>query len=301
MTLKPLLKTGFIGLGAMGYPMARNLHQAGLLTAIWNRTGATAQRLAQETGCTVTAAPGELAAQCEVVVLCVSADQDVLDLVDALAPRLAANAIVIDCSTVSARTAQTAAAKLAAHGAQFLDCPVSGGTEGAQQGTLSIMCGGEPAAFERARPVLEAMGRRVLYIGPGGSGQATKAVNQIMVAGINQAVSEALAFAQACGLPLDKVIEATSGGAAASWFLVNRGPNMQRGEFPLGFKVGLHDKDLEIVQRMASEYDAQLPVVEMTRLHYRRLLASGRDDEDISSLFRLKQALFEASKQKTQN
>lgn len=293
------MKTGFIGLGAMGYPMARNLHQAGLLAAVWNRTPATAARFANETGCGIAAAPAELAAQCEVVVLCVSADQDVLELVNALAPQLAAGAIVIDCSTVSAQTAQTAASVLAARGAVFLDCPVSGGTEGAQQGTLSIMCGGDETAFTRARPVLEAIGRRILYIGGSGSGQATKAVNQIMVAGINQAVSEALAFAQACGLPLEKVIDATSGGAAASWFLTNRGPNMQRGEFPLGFKVGLHDKDLEIVQRMAADYDAQLPVVEMTRVHYRRLLAGGRDDEDISSLFRLKQALFAAAKRET--
>src|SRR5690606_38126949 len=291
------MKAGFIGLGAMGYPMARNLHQAGLLAAVWNRTPAKAARLAQDTGCRAAATPAELAQQCDVVVLCVSADQDVLDLVQMLAPHLAANTIVIDCSTVSAQTAQAAAQTLAARQCAFLDCPVSGGTEGAQQGTLSIMCGGDPAVFERARPVLEAMGRRVLYMGPSGSGQATKAVNQIMVAGINQAVSEALAFAQACGLPLDRVIEATSGGAAASWFLVHRGANMQRGEFPLGFKVGLQDKDLEIVHRMAAEYNAQLPVVEMTRLHYRRLLAVGQDNEDISSLFRLKQALFAPDRQ----
>lgn len=298
MSASQHLTTGFIGLGAMGYPMALNLHQAGLLAAVWNRTRAKAERLAAETGCAAPATPAELAAQSAVVVLCVSADADVLSLVDALAPALRRDSIVIDCSTVSAQTAREAARRLEKARCHFLDCPVSGGTEGAQQGTLSIMCGGAASAFERARPVLEAMGRRVLYIGPAGAGQATKAVNQIMVAGVNQAVSEGLAFAQAEGLPLDRVIDATSGGAAASWFLTHRGPNMQCGEFPLGFRVALHDKDLAIVQRMAEARGVQLPLVEMTRLHYRRLLAAGRDDEDISSLFRLKQALFEEAKKK---
>lgn len=298
MSANQNLKTGFIGLGAMGWPMALNLHRAGLLAAVWNRTRATAERFAQETGCRVPEDLAGLAAGCNIVVLCVSADRDVLQMVTELAPHLQRGAIVIDCSTVSAQTAREAARILGEKACHFLDCPVSGGTEGAQQGTLSIMCGGEAPDFASARPVLEAMGRRVLHIGPAGSGQATKAVNQIMVAGVNQAVSEALAFAQAEGLPLDRVIEATSGGAAASWFLTHRGPNMQHGRFPLGFRVSLHDKDLEIVQRMAQMHEAQLPLVEMTRLHYRRLLETGIDDEDISSLFRLKQALFEEGKKK---
>jgi len=130
-------------------------------------------------------------------------------------------------------------------------------------------------------------------MGPAGAGQATKAVNQIVVAGVAQAVSEALAFAEAQGLPLDKVIEVVGSGAAQSWFLTNRGPNMMRMSFPLGFKVSLHDKDLQIVQQMAAAQGVQLPVVEMTRVHYRRLMEAGHGDEDISSLFRLKHDLFQ--------
>jgi 3-hydroxyisobutyrate dehydrogenase len=272
--------------------MARNLHKAGLLSAVYNRSPDKAKALAAELGCTAVASPAELARLCDAVVLCVSADADVLAMVDALAPALKRGALVIDCSTVSAATARHATEKFGPFGIDFLDCPVSGGTEGAKHGTLAIMCGGSEAAFQRAQPVLDAMGKRVALMGPSGSGQATKAVNQIVVAGVAQAVSEALAFAEAQGLSLEKVIEVVGSGAAQSWFLTNRGPNMMRMSFPLGFKVALHDKDLAIVQQMAAAQGVQLPVVEMTRIHYRRLLEQQHGDEDISSLFRLKQGLF---------
>lgn len=286
------MKVGFIGLGAMGYPMALNLHKAGLLAAVYNRSPEKAQRLSKETGCSAAATPLELAGLCDAVVTCVSADADVLEVVETMAPALKRGALVLDCSTVSAQTARAAAAKLAEHSVDFLDCPVSGGTEGAKHGTLAIMCGGSEAAFARAQPLLQPLGKRLALMGPVGAGQATKAVNQIVVAGVAQAVSEALAFAQAQGLPLDKVIEVVGSGAAQSWFLAHRGPNMMRMEFPLGFKVALHDKDLKIVQQMAGAQGVQLPVVEMTRVHYQRLMESGHGDEDISSLFRLKHALF---------
>lgn len=286
------MKAGFVGLGAMGHSMALNLHKAGLLAAVYNRSPARAEAFAAETGCPPASSIAELAGVCDAVVLCVSADADVLEVVQVLASSLKSSALVLDCSTVSADTARTAAKLLAAHGIDFLDCPVSGGTEGAKHGTLAIMCGGSEAAFERAQPLLQAMGKRLTLMGPVGAGQATKAVNQIVVAGVAQAVSEALAFAEAQGLALDKVIEVVGSGAAQSWFLTNRGPNMMRMSFPLGFKVSLHDKDLKIVQQMAAAQGVQLPVVEMTRVHYRRLLEQGHGDEDISSLFRLKHALF---------
>ncbi|MDX1442650.1 MAG: NAD(P)-dependent oxidoreductase [Gammaproteobacteria bacterium] len=286
------MKTGFIGLGAMGAPMARNLHKAGFLTGVWNRTASRASELADELGVTAADSITELATACDCIVLCVSADQDVLDVVERIAPAMAEGGIVIDCSTVSAATAKQAAATLAEHGIGFLDCPVSGGTEGAQKATLAIMCGGEPDVFQRAKPVLDAMGKRIVLMGPAGSGQATKAVNQIMVAGVNQAVAEGMAFAEAHGLDLGKVIDVVGGGAAGSWMLTNRGPNMQRGDYPLGFKVKLHQKDLEICRSMAEKFDVQLPIVEMTLLHYRRLIEQGHGDEDVSSLFRLKQAQF---------
>lgn len=285
------LRAGFVGLGAMGLPMARNLHRAGLLAGAWNRTTARAAALAAETGVPAANSLEDLAAGCDVVVTCVSADDDLLEVVAALAPGLRPGAIVVDCSTVAAGTARTAAARLAAAGAEFLDCPVSGGTEGANAGTLSIMVGGDEAALERARPVLAAMGGSITLMGPVGAGQAAKATNQIMVAGINQAVTEALAFGRSQGLPMERLIAALEKGAAGNWFLSRRGPTMIRGEFPLGFKVGLHAKDLEICRRMAAELGVRLPLVEMTLLHYTRL-PEGSAEEDISALFRLKSDMF---------
>ena len=286
-----MLRVGFVGLGAMGLPMARNLHRAGLLAGAWNRTPAKAEALAAETGCMAAATPAELAAACDIVVTCVSADQDLLEVIDAMAPALRPGAVVADCSTVAAATAREAAARLAAAGAGFLDCPVSGGTEGAVHGTLSIMAGGAEETLERARPALEAMGSNIVHMGPVGAGQAAKATNQIMVAGINQAVTEALAFGRAQGLPMDKLIAALEKGAAGNWFLSRRGPTMVRGEYPLGFKVGLHAKDLEICRRMAEELGVKLPVVEMTLVHYARISETSAE-EDISALFRLKSDMF---------
>jgi 3-hydroxyisobutyrate dehydrogenase len=286
------MKIGFIGLGAMGLPMARNLARTGLLAGAWSRNPAVAASLAEDTGVRHYEDPGTLAAGCDLVVLCVSADADVLELVGRMATSLRPGSIVVDCSTVSAETARSAAATLAAKGSSFLDCPVSGGVEGAKNATLAIMCGGTEAAFEQARPVLEAMGKTVVRIGPSGFGQATKATNQIMCAGIIQAVGEAMAFARAEGLPLDKVIETLGQGAGSSWYFVHRAPYMARGEYPAGFRVRLHKKDLKICQKMAQRHGAQLPVVETTLMHYRKLIADGHGDEDISTIFRLKTALF---------
>jgi 3-hydroxyisobutyrate dehydrogenase len=276
----------------MGLPMALNLHKHGLLAAAWNRTAAKTVRLAAETGCRACNELSDLAAACDVIVVCVSGDADVLEVVAAMAPHLAHDTLIIDCSTVSAKTAREAAAMLSAVGARFVDCPVSGGTEGAWNGTLSLMAGGDCDDIDRARPALDAMGATITHMGPVGSGQATKATNQIMVAGINQAVSEAMAFGEANGLQIEDLIKALEGGAAASWFLTNRAPNMARGDFPLGFKVALHEKDLEICREMAAGLDVRLPIVEMTLLHYRRLLQGDPGEEDISSLFRLKSAMF---------
>jgi 3-hydroxyisobutyrate dehydrogenase len=286
-----MMRAGVAGLGAMGLPMARNLHRAGLLAGAWNRTTAKAEALSAETGVPAASSLEALASACDVIVTCVSADEDLLQVVDALAGGLRPGAVVIDCSTVAASTARDAAARLAACGADFLDCPVSGGTEGAQAGTLSIMAGGDTAVLERVRPVLEAIGGSIAHMGPVGAGQAAKATNQIMVAGINQAVTEALAFGRAQGLPMERLIAALEKGAAGNWFLSRRGPTMIRGEFPLGFKVALHAKDLEICRRMAGELGVRLPVVEMTLLHYARLPEQSAE-EDISALFRVKSDMF---------
>jgi 3-hydroxyisobutyrate dehydrogenase len=288
----PAMKSGFIGLGAMGQHMARNLHRAGLLAGVWNRTPARSDAFAAETGCTAFASPAELAAACDAVFTCVSADADLLSVVDALLPALRRGSIVVDCSTVAAVTAREAAARVAAAGSQFLDCPVSGGVEGARNATLAIMCGGEPGAFERARPLLEALGKSVVRMGPSGAGQATKATNQILCAGAIQVAAEAMAFAQAEGLPLERVIEILGQGAGSSWYFVHRAPFMAKGEYPAGFRVRLHDKDLRICREMAARHGAVLPLVEATLADYARLIAAGHAEEDISTIFRLKTALF---------
>jgi 3-hydroxyisobutyrate dehydrogenase len=288
------LAVGFIGLGAMGPGMARNLHRAGLLHGVWNRTPERAHDLANELNVSRAGSPAQLAAACDVIVLCVAADTDVLEIVDALLPSLRPGTIVIDCSTVSADTAREAARRLAERSVEFLDAPVSGGVEGANKGTLAVMVGGSEAAFQRARPVLAAMGSTITRFGPSGAGQAAKATNQIMCAGIIQAVAEAMAFAKAEGLPLEALIDTLGKGAGSSWYFVHRAPNMVRNEYPAGFRVRLHEKDLRICREMAARHGVQLPVVEMTLLHYRRLIEQGHGDEDISTLFRIKDALFHA-------
>ena len=292
----PTLHCGFLGLGAMGAHMARNLHRAGLLTGVWNRTASRSQALAAELSCLAATDPAALARECDVLVLCVSADRDVQAVIEALGTGLRAGQLVIDCSTVSSETAQRAASQLRPRGVEFLDCPVSGGTEGARDGTLAIMCGGEPAAFERAGPVLAAMGRTVTHFGPAGSGQAAKATNQIMCAGIIQAVAEAMAFAKAHGLPLQSLVETLGKGAGSSWYFVHRAPNMIRGAFPPGFRVRLHEKDLGICRDMAARFGVELPVVERMLAEYAELIRRGYGDEDISADFRLKEELFQRAK-----
>jgi 3-hydroxyisobutyrate dehydrogenase len=280
----------------MGLGMARNLHKHGLLSAVWNRTAEKAQALAQETGCTAVQSPADMAPDCDYIVMCVSADADVLEVVDALLPAIRRDTIVIDCSTVSADTARVAAHRLNGAGAYFLDAPVSGGVEGARDSTLAIMVGGDAQAFESAQGVLTAMGKTVTHFGASGSGQAAKATNQILCAGVIQAVAEAMAFAKSEELPLDRLIDTLGKGAGSSWYFVHRAPNILRDSYPPGFRVRLHEKDLKICRAMAALHGVQLPLIEMTLVHYRRLIEQGHGDEDISTLFRLKDALFTAAR-----
>jgi len=286
------MRAGFIGLGAMGAHMARNLHRAGLLTGVWNRTADKAAALATELHCIAFASLSELAGNCEAVVICVSADDDVRAVVAALEPGLNPNMIVMDCSTVGSGTARDIHAQLASLGVAFLDCPVSGGVEGARTASLAVMVGGDEPEFLRAQPILTAMGKTVAYLGPSGAGQAAKATNQIMCAGIIQAVGEAMAFAHAEGLPLDRLIELLGKGAGSSWYFVNRAPFMAHEQYPAGFRVRLHAKDLRICRDMAARHGAQLPVVESTLALYAQLIVQGFGDEDISSIYRLKSRLF---------
>ena len=287
------MRVGFVGLGAMGMHMARNLHRAGLLTAVWNRTAEKARTLAGELNVQAPATIEALGSVVDAVVTCVSADKDVLQVVTELAKTLPSGAIVLDSSTISAETARKAAEILHPRGIEFLDCPVSGGTEGARDATLAIMVGGNEEVFDRAKPILSAMGKTITYFGPTGSGQAAKATNQIMCAGIIEAVSEAMAFARAQGLPLEKIVDTLGKGAGSSWYFVHRAPNMVRGAFPAGFRVRLHEKDLTICRDMAARFGVALPVVERMLGEYAELVARGYGDEDISATFRLKNELFE--------
>ena len=281
------LKAAFIGLGAMGTPMAGHLKDRGLLHAVASRTQANADAVAKELG-VIAPSLAETAAQCDVIALCVTADADVLATVDALLPHLKKGAIVVDHSTVAPDTAKQAAAKLATVGAHFLDAPVSGGVEGAKNGKLSVMVGGDADVLERARPVLEAYALRVTHLGDVGAGQATKAVNQVLVAGIAQGVCEGLALAEALGLDPERLLPTLGAGAAGNWFLEKRGATMLRNEFSVGFKLGLLHKDLKIVAQLARNAGTRHDIIDASLHDYGNLMQMGHADEDISALIRLK-------------
>ncbi|MEN8762250.1 MAG: NAD(P)-dependent oxidoreductase [Thiogranum sp.] len=286
-------RAGFIGLGAMGAPMAHKLYESDQLEIVWNRSMDKLDVFLQQHDIKRALHPADVGNNADVVFTCVSADADLLEVIDKLLPGLHDSSIVVDCSTVSRDTAERVAQTLATREASFLDAPVSGGVEGACKGTLAMMVGGEAQVLEAVRPMLECMASRIEHMGAVGSGQATKAVNQIMAAGINQAVTEALAFARAQQLPLDKVMDVVGSGAAANWFLEHRGGNMVENRFAPGFRVALHHKDLLICKQMSETLGVSLPMVEMTLIHYRRLIEAGFGEEDISALFREKTALFE--------
>jgi 3-hydroxyisobutyrate dehydrogenase len=287
-----MLTVGMIGLGAMGEHMARNLAKAGFLSALYNRTTQKAQKLGQELNVTVAPTLQVLAANVDIICLCVSRDEDVMEIIHTIKNTIRPDSVVVDMSTVSNHTAKKAAAILACGDVDFLDAPVSGGVEGAKSGKLAMMVGGDSAILEKARPILASMATRIVHIGPTGSGQATKAVNQIMAAGINQAVTEALTFAKAQQLPMDQIIDVISGGAASSWFLQNRGLSMTENHYPAGFKVALHQKDLDICLQMGRDSEVSLPLTSQTRDDYAQLIAQGLGECDISALYSLKKNLI---------
>jgi 3-hydroxyisobutyrate dehydrogenase len=277
------MHVGFIGLGAMGHSMAGHLHDRGLLAVVGNRTQAKAGAFAAERGVRAATSAADFA-RCGVVMLCVPADADVLANVDALAGVLAPGSIVVDHSTVSTATARAAADVLRPRGIGFLDAPVSGGVEGARNGKLSVMVGGEVDVLERARAALDAYAARITLMGPTGAGQATKAVNQVLVAGINEAVCEGLALGVALGLEPDRLLPTLMAGAAGNWFLDKRGATMLRGEFAPGFKCAHLLKDLRIVQGMAREAGVATVVIDQALVDYAALVDAGLGDADTSAL-----------------
>lgn len=271
----------------MGRPMAGHLAARGLLAVVGNRSVDKAEALARELGVRAAQCAKDFT-DCDVVALCVTADADVLANVDALAAVMQPGSVVVDHSTVSSATAQTAAARLAAKGIGFLDAPVSGGVEGAINGKLSIMVGGSAADLDKAQPALQAYGLRITHMGEVGAGQATKAVNQVLVAGIAHAVSEGLALGEKLGLDPERLLPTLGAGAAGSWFLEKRGPTMLRDEFKVGFKLALLHKDLKIVDAMAQAAGTRRDIIQKSLTDYAQLMAEGYGDDDISALIRLK-------------
>ena len=281
------MKTGFIGLGAMGHSMAGHQRAKDLLAVVGNRSFAKADEFARSNGIRAAQSAADFAA-CEVVMLCVPMDVDVLANVGMLAGVLKPGSVVVDHSTVSVDTARLAQARLAARGIGFLDAPVSGGVEGARNGKLSVMVGGDAVDLEKARPALEAYAARVTLMGPSGAGQATKAVNQVLVAGINEAVCEGLALGEKLGLDPQLLVPTLAAGAAGNWFLDKRGATMLASNFAPGFKSALLHKDLLIVREMARAAGIRATVIEQSLSDYAELMQSGFGEEDTSALIRLK-------------
>lgn len=280
--------TSFIGLGALGAPMAANLLAAGVPLTVHNRTRLREAPLLAA-GARGAASPAEAAAGAEVLMLCLSdgaAVEEVLFGAPSAAAALAPGALVIDVSTIEpARTARLAE-QLAEGGISWLDAPVTGGTEGARAGTLSVLVGGEADQLERARPLLEVVGGTITHFGVAGAGQQAKAINQILVAGSYAAVAEAMALGQRLGLPMDALREALAGGAAGSWALQHRSAGMVAGTFPLGFRLALHRKDLAIALAAAEATGLELPVCRTVAAMEDALMAAGHGHEDVSALAR---------------
>ncbi len=283
------MRIGVIGLGTMGAPMARHLLAAGHEVAVYNRTRVRAEPFAA-LGARVAATPADAARNAEVALVCVSDSPDVeavlFDESDGAARGLADGALVIDCSTISPEATRRFAQRLAERGIGFVDAPVSGGSEGAEQATLAIMCGGSEDDLARARPVLECIGKAITHVGPVGAGQVAKAVNQVVIAGTYLSVAEGLVLAAKSGVDPARVVEAISGGAAASWVLDKRSGNMIADEYPLGFRLALHRKDLGIALDSARAVGATLAGAAHVAALEDGLIAQQHGDEDMSAIAR---------------
>jgi len=281
------MKTAFIGLGAMGAPMAGHLLAKGHAVTVFNRTFSKAEAwAAAHPGGRAAATVAEAVAGADLVALCVGNDDDVRATVQAALPALANGSVLADHTTTSAIVAREMHALSAAHGISFIDAPVSGGEVGAQKGQLTVMCGGDAAAFERAQPVLMAYAKAVTLLGPSGSGQLAKMVNQICIAGLVQGLSEAIAFGERAGLDMQAVLGVISKGAAQSWQMEQRGPTMLQDKFDFGFAVDWMRKDLGLVLDEARRNGSQLPVTALVDQFYAELQQMGGRRWDTSSLIK---------------
>ena len=282
------LKLGVVGLGALGRPMAVNLVSAGFQVRLHNRSREAEEGmdLADAQRC---ASPAEAAEGVDVLLVCVSDDaavEAVLFGADGASDRLRPGSMVLDCSTISPAQAIHCAERLARQGVAYLDAPVTGGTEGATAGSLTVLVGGDAAALQQVQPVLEVIGGTVHHFGAVGRGQQVKAVNQVLVAGSYAAVAEAMALGQRLQLPMQQVVEALKGGAAGSWALNHRAQGMLDGNYPLGFKLALHHKDLGIALSSAESVQLELPISRLVQQQEAELMNRGHGDEDVSALHR---------------
>jgi 3-hydroxyisobutyrate dehydrogenase len=287
------MRVGFVGLGTMGGAMAANAVRAGFEVSAWNRTPGRAGEL-EELGVHMRESPAAVAAASDVVITIVSDTPDVeavLFGVGGVAEGAKAGTLVIDMSTISPSATRQYAERLSVNGVGMLDGPVSGGSEGAKKGTLSIFIGGDAEDLERALPVLQSLGTTITHVGPIGSGQAVKAVNQVILAGTYIGVAEGIVLAIKAGLDVEQTVAALSGGAAQSWVLTNRSGRMLANDYPLGFKVALHRKDLGIALSMARELGASLPISALVEAIEAGLIGQGHADDDMSAVARSIRAL----------
>lgn len=288
-----MAKVAFLGLGVMGYPMAGHLAEAGHEVTVYNRTAIKAEDWVAQYGGSMAPTPSEAADDVEFVLACVGNDDDLRSVFIGPAGALAGmnpGSLFVDHTTVSAAVTRELFIAAKERGIDFVDAPVSGGQAGAEQGKLSIMCGGEQQAFDRAEPVIQAYARICRRIGDSGSGQLTKMVNQICIAGLVQGLSEGLHFAEKAGLDGKKVVEVISQGAAGSWQMANRYETMLAGEFSFGFAVDWMRKDLNICTRTAEEVGASLPITALIDQFYKDVQNMGGSRWDTSSLIqRLRQ------------
>ncbi|WP_207458052.1 NAD(P)-dependent oxidoreductase [Azospirillum sp. SYSU D00513] len=276
----------FLGLGNMGHPMAGHLAAAGHRVTVYNRTTAKAEAWVAQHGGRMAASPAEAARGAELLFLCVGNDDDMRAVAGAAMEGLESGAVIADHSTVSAEASREMDAAARARGLHFLDAPVSGGQAGAEKGVLTVMVGGDPGAFEGARPLMECYSRSVTHMGPAGSGQLTKMVNQICAVGVIQGLAEGLAFARKAGLDAHRVVEVISKGAAQSWQMDNRAGTMLEGRFDFGFAVDWMRKDLGIVLDEARRNGAALPVTALIDQFYADLQKMGGNRLDTSSLIK---------------
>ena len=281
-------RVGFVGLGTMGLAMAANARRAGFDVSAWNRTPGRAGDL-EELGVKILDSPAAVAAASDIVITMVSDTPDVEAVLfgeDGVASAARADTLIIDCSTIAPSGSWDFAARLRERGLRMVDAPVSGGSEGAKNATLTIFVGGDEGDVEHARPVLNALGRTITHVGPIGAGQAVKAVNQVILAGAYLGVAEGVVLAIKAGLDVEQVVGALGGGAAQSWVLANRSGRMIDNDYPLGFKVSLHRKDLAIALDLAAQLGATLPVSALAAQLENGLVADGHGDDDMSALAR---------------